>query len=289
MSRFVSHYGGLLRLWPWLSLAGGALLFVLAVGRLANVPARFSNVEMETALPLFVQVALAGGDRYLAANVGVFRAMTVSEANPPPAALQVQGKVQADAAWLNPAHEDNYYMAAAILSWGDQVSAANEVLGQAVAGRPFDFIPPFFLGFNHYYFLHDPLTAASYVKLAAERTDSAQNRQVFETTSARWTEQGSRPEEAIRILTAMQRATRLPGVKQYLGERIVSLNQLIDLRQASERYKTRYGRSPGDLADLIKVGLVRKLPPNPPGRAFVLDDAGIPQLINLRPPLRIRQ
>lgn len=289
MSRLVSRYGGGGRLWPWLSLAGGALLFVLAVGRLANVPARFSNVEMETALPLFVQVALAGGDRYLAANVGVFRAMTVSETNPAPAALLVQGKVQADAAWFNPAHEDNYYMAAAILSWGDQVAAANQVLGKAVAGRPFDFIPPFFLGFNHYYFLHDPLTAARYVKLAAERTDSAQNRQAFETTAARWTEQGSRPEEAIRILTAMQSATRLPGVKLYLEERIVSLRQLIDLRLACERYTSRYGRAPGELSDLVRVGLVRKLPPNPPGRAFVLDDTGVPQLVNLKSLPRIRQ
>jgi hypothetical protein len=37
------------------------------------------------------------------------------------------GKLQRDIAWFNPAHEDNYYIAAAILPWNGQVDAAQYV------------------------------------------------------------------------------------------------------------------------------------------------------------------
>lgn len=279
----------MLRQWsPWLGLCTALLMFTLAVAQLRSMPAQFVNLEMVTAMPRFVQVALSGGDRYLAANIVVFRALTLSQEQPSPETIHVQGQIQADAAWLNPAHEDNYYVAAATLPWNNEFEAGDYVLSRATEGRPFDFIPPFFRGFNHFYFRHDPRSGASYVKLAAERADS-DNRQAFETIAARWMEKGSEPEEAVRILTGMQQTSRSTSVKRYIEERIVSLKKLIALRTAADKYRNRTGHAPRQLSDLVKSGDMNKLPANPAGRAYVLNQEGIPVLINLPPASQVKK
>jgi len=270
------------RLLPWLMLAVGVALFVAAVAALKRMPLRLISLEMTTALPRFVQVVLAGGDRYLAANVDVFRALTVS-GKTSAVKLHVQGQIHADAAWLNPAHEDNYYVAAAMLPWDGEFDAADAVLAAATTARPFDAYPPFFRGFNHYYFRHDRLTGARYLRVAAERADSEQNRQAFETIAARWTEKGAQPDEAVRILAGMKETSRSAAVKVYLQQRIEHLQNLLALRAAADRYRERFHAPLGRLDDLVRSGLIPRIPQSLPDQVFVLDGDGVPISVN-RPP-----
>ena len=44
--------------------------------------------------------------------------------------------------WLNPAHEDNYYVATATLPWNGQVDAAQMILRRATLARQKDSQPP---------------------------------------------------------------------------------------------------------------------------------------------------
>ena len=60
---------------PWLVAILAAMVFVMATQRLKLAPRQSVSVEMQVALPLFVQVALAGGDRFLAANIAAIRAL----------------------------------------------------------------------------------------------------------------------------------------------------------------------------------------------------------------------
>lgn len=267
---------------PWYLLALGVGCFFSGVAGLTDLPMRLvDNLDMQTALPRFVQVALAGGDRYLAANIGVVRALTVSESSlKTRSAYQVQGVIQDDASWLNPGHEDNYYVAAAILPWNGQFAAGDRVLGRAMVGRPYDFLPPFFRGFNHYYFRRDPLRGAAYLKVAAQRADE-DNRQAFETIAARWSERGSGPEDALRILKGMRATTRSDGVKRYLDQRIANLDQLMVLREAATNLRKRTGKPLERLTDLIRPGGVTRLPANPQGQQFTLDADGMPILKDL--------
>ncbi|MCB1942779.1 MAG: hypothetical protein KDI53_12195, partial [Candidatus Accumulibacter sp.] len=112
--------------------------------------------EMEVAMPRFVQVLMAAGDRYLAANLDVFRALVVSAARMAADNYRILSIVQSDAGWLNPAHEDNYYLAAAILPWAGEISATQYILRMATEARPFDSGPPFFYAFNEMHFLKNP-------------------------------------------------------------------------------------------------------------------------------------
>lgn len=268
---------------PWFALLLGAGTFILGVARLQTIPLRFAYVELATALPKVMQVALSGGDRFLAANVDVFRVLTFSGIAPSPAKIHVQGQVQADAAWLNPAHEDNYYMATAVLPWNNEFQAGDTILARATDARPYDFAPPFFRGFNHFYFRHDPLTGAAYMKLAAERTAAEGNKQALEAMAIRWTEKGSTPEDALNLLLGMQRTTRSASVRSYLEERIDSLRALVRLREAAAQYRHQYGRSPLRLSDLVGAKLIQRIPADPPGRKFTLDNEGMPVLVPLTP------
>lgn len=54
-----------------------AMVFVPSAQRLKLAPRQSVNVEMQVALPLFVQVAMAAGDRFLAANIAAIRALWV--------------------------------------------------------------------------------------------------------------------------------------------------------------------------------------------------------------------
>jgi hypothetical protein len=55
-----------------------AAMFFASVQYLKTAPRQTVNVEMQVALPLFVQVFMAAGDRYLAANVAAIRALVVA-------------------------------------------------------------------------------------------------------------------------------------------------------------------------------------------------------------------
>ncbi len=92
-----------------------ALTFTATTQQLKSAPRQMVAIEMQVALPLFVQVFMVAGDRYLAANIAAIRALVVSTEKMKPEDYAILGKVQKDVSWLNPAHEDNYYIAFAIL------------------------------------------------------------------------------------------------------------------------------------------------------------------------------
>ena len=98
----------------WLLALVSALVFVATAERLKSAPRQSVSVEMQVAMPLFVQVFMAMGDRHLAANIAAIRALVVAPEKMRPEEFRILAKVQEDVSWLNPAHEDNYYIAFAL-------------------------------------------------------------------------------------------------------------------------------------------------------------------------------
>ncbi|HTJ96293.1 MAG TPA: hypothetical protein VL381_02400 [Rhodocyclaceae bacterium] len=122
------------KVFPWRQIAcivGCAALFVYAQGRLEGKLRMRPAGEIGVALPLFIQVALAGGDRYLAANTAAVRALVTEPSKMAAEEFHVLAKVQEGVSWLNPYHEDNYYTAAAVLPWYGQFDSAQVILQRA--------------------------------------------------------------------------------------------------------------------------------------------------------------
>jgi len=232
--------------------------------------------ELLVTMPRVAQILFSAGDRHLAANLSGFRVLVAETAKMNADDYAVQARLQRDIAWLNPAHEDNYYIAANILPWGDQVDAAEDVLRKSVAARPFDFLPAFHVGFIHYHFRRDPAEGARWLLMAAPRAVDQGDVWSLQVVAAKWMERGYDTVTAANIVGAMAANAPPGGFRSYLKLRAQRLNSLAQLQDAARAYRLRKGQSPVELKDLVTEGLLREIPQDPLGFGFVILPSGEP-------------
>ncbi|MDA8254634.1 MAG: hypothetical protein M0Z99_03180 [Betaproteobacteria bacterium] len=258
----------------WLFVLAFALVFTATSERLKSVPRQSVSVEMRVALPLFVQVFMAMGDRYLAANVAAIRALVVAPEKMRPEEFRILGKVQKDVSWLNPAHEDNYYIAFAILPQYGELDSTQIVLARAGGVRFFDYHPSFFYAFNQWYYKGDPVGASGWLRAAAEKMPDPDHRLTMQNMAARWIDKAQDTELAIRVVESMAREARRRDFRAYLETRVVRLRQLQQLRMAATTYRERFGKPLSNLQELVDSGILPVLPQDPFGFGFGFDKQG---------------
>ena len=258
----------------WLLALALALVFVASAERLKSAPRQSVSVEMRVALPLFVQVFMAMGDRHLAANIAAIRALVVAPEKMRPEEFRILAKVQEDVSWLNPGHEDNYYIAFAILPQYGELDSAQTVLARASRARFFDYQPSFFYAFNQWYYKHDPVGAATWLREAAEKLPDPDQRLTMQNMAARWMDKAQDTELAIRVVEAMAKEARRKDFRAYLELRVVRLRQLHQLRTAAIAYRERFGKPLPNLQELVDSGILTNLPQDPFGFGFGFDRQG---------------
>lgn len=256
-------------------------LAVFAVANLAlqETPARRVRLEMQVSLPWFVQVLMAGGDRYLAADAAAVRALVASTQNLDRDGFKVLAQVQKDVAFLNPAHEDNYYLATAILPWEGEFEATQQILSAAMKGRPFDELPPYYYGFNIFYFAKNPGEGAKWLLAASERSTDVGNRLALQDMAVRWLEKGNDPSVAVGIVEAMAQNAKEAAFREYLMKRVQRLKLLLGLELAADRFEREQGRKLASLDELVRMGYIVSLPTDPFGLGFDIDAGGRPVLL----------
>lgn len=253
-------------------------IYALSLSILAKQTRAVNTPELLVTTPRVVQILFSAGDRYLAANLAGFRVLVADTARMKPADYAVQARLQRDLSWLNPAHEDNYYIAANILPWGGEVEATEEVLRRAVDARPKDFLPAFHVGFIEYHFRRSPAEGARWLMLAAERAAEPGDQWGLQTVAARWIERGYDTNTAARMVDAMASSAPPGGFRSYLRMRAERLHDLARLRDAAKAFELRHGTPPTKLTDLVADGLLPEIPRDPLGAGFVLGPTGEPAL-----------
>ncbi|HCZ15350.1 MAG TPA: hypothetical protein DHV85_12305 [Candidatus Accumulibacter sp.] len=251
----------------------------------AVVPALYArprppvSPEMEVALPRFVQVLMAAGDRFLAANLDAFRALVVSTEAMSAGNYRILGIVQSDAAWLNPAQEDNYYIAAAILPWAGEVAAAQYILRQATEARPFDTGPPFYYAFNELHFLNNPVEGAKWLLIAARHSRDEMEQIQLQQIAALWASKGEDIEFSIRLHRAMARDTRHKAFARFLEKRAERLENLLRLDRAIDSYRQLVGQPPSSLQQLVDRSILPAIPLDPFLIPYAIDSKGKAQVV----------
>lgn len=258
------------------ALALGVGAYAFSVKHLKTIPPIRTADTLRVAVPPAIQIFVAGGDRYLAANTAVLRATLVgTDGRFDPDTIAILGRVHVDAAVLNPYHEDNYYLAEAILPWANNVKDAQTVLRLATQVRIHDAQPPFYLGFNEAYFNADFAKAGEAFNIAAERSPDEGMRLSLKVLAIRWLERSDDLTMAINITKALRDGSRDKALQQYLDVRVVRLSYLKQLRDLAAEYKKKYGKPITAIDDLVKSGLARVIPADPIGGAgFALDKNG---------------
>lgn len=249
----------------------GFLAFGGSVLQLKRHPFQNPSPEIQVALPLFAQVALSIGDRYLAANFASIRALVTSTARMKPEEYRVLAKVQQDASWLNPAHEDNYYIAGAILPWSGELEAAQIILRRASLARPYDYQPAFLYAFNLWHFKGESIAAANWLRMAAEKLPDDDDRLVMLNLAAKWVDKSDDLDTAINVVKALAQQAKRADFRKYLEARVQRLRDLKALRAQAEIFEARYGRPLQNLEELKLNGLIKDLPSDPFGFGFELD------------------
>lgn len=167
---------------------------------------------------------------------------------------------------LDPYFLDPYYLANSTLAWeGNRVKQANVLLEKGMDFRQWDWLLPFFAGFNYYYFLHDNANAAKLLEIAARRPGAVP---LLATLAARLSFQANQTESAVIFLEEMLRQATDDVSKREYGQRLAALKDILALEQAVAEFQIKEGRAPTKLAELVTLGIIQELPQEPYGGTY---------------------
>lgn len=262
------------------ALLAGLGTFVWATLQFSGLRLQQPNAEIRVALPIPIQIVLMAGDRYLAANWSSIRALVTETARMQEEEYRILAQVQQDGSWMNPAHEDNYYTAAAILPWNGELDAAQIILRRAATARPFDYQPAFFLAFNLMHYKGDVMAAAETLRAAATKLPDPDERLAMENLAAKWMDRSKDLAVAIGVVDAMAKQARRPDFRKYLETRSKRLRSLKQLREAAAEYVMKHGHPPSKLSQLVEAGMIDRIPADPFGFGFGIDSSGNVVLLN---------
>jgi tetratricopeptide (TPR) repeat protein len=173
---------------------------------------------------------------------------------------------------LDPYNMDAYYLAQAVLTFeSGNIQRVNELLEYGFQHRTWDWYLPFFISFNYAYFVKDYEKAAVYLTKAAELNPKVH---WFASLAARYYYEGGSTTLALAYLKEMIATTRSDAIKKRLVMRAAAFEKILQIEQAMEAYKKHLQQDPKDLTDLVKAGILARIPVDPYGGSFYLDDRG---------------
>lgn len=244
-----------------LALLAFALFATIAAWR-AQQPVLLTPqlVTDRVVIPAPLLVVLHGGDRFLAADLETMR-LSATGMDDRGVDTGYLVRAQREVARLNPCHEDNYYLANGLLTWGGAVDEGNEVLRAAVECRFWDEFPPFFYGINLSFFQRDNEEAARVLEIGAQR--STHNAAAMQRLAVMLrAEQFADERLALNYLTQQRDSATDAKLRDMLDKRVIRLQGLIYLREAQRRYEIDQGPLT-DLQQLIHQGIIAELPTDP--------------------------
>ncbi|MDH0103744.1 hypothetical protein N7320_20725 [Stutzerimonas stutzeri] len=256
-----------------LSLVAFALFAAIAAWRAQQpvllTPQLFAD---RVVIPAPLLVVLHGGDRFLAADLETMR-LSATGMDDRGVDTGYLVRAQREVARLNPCHEDNYYLANGLLTWGGAVDEGSEVLRAAVECRFWDEFPPFFYGINLSFFQRDNEEAARVLEIGAQR--STHNAAAMQKLAVMLrAEQFADERLALNYLTQQRDSSVDPKLKDMLDKRVIRLQGLIDLREAQRRYEAEHGPL-SELQQLLDRDVIAELPTDPLGLGYELRNGRI--------------
>jgi len=173
---------------------------------------------------------------------------------------------------LDPYNMDAYYFAQAVLTWETgMIEQVNELLKYGFAHRTWDWYLPFFISFNYAYFVKDFNKAAEYLEKVAELQPQVD---WYATLAARYYYEGGSTALALAYLQEMIPTARSEAIRTRMLTRAQAFERILQIEKAIADYKKRFQRQPKELMELVRTGLLKKIPDDPYGGSFYLDKEG---------------
>lgn len=181
-------------------------------------------------------------------------------------------KILDTATELDPHFFDPYYYANAFLPWdAGMVRETNALLQKGSTYRDWDWMLPFFIGFNNFYFLQNNGEAAEHLMEASRRPGGTKTQA---SLAARLAFKGNRTETAILFLEEVANNTGVGSQKDHYEKRIQILRSILVLEKGIALYEKEYGNPPTQLDELVKKKILKNIPVEPFGGRFYMDKHG---------------
>lgn len=172
---------------------------------------------------------------------------------------------------LDPYNMDAYYFAQSFLTWdAHQYKLANNLLDYGMKYRTWDWMLPFFAGFNSAYFMKNYAAAAKYYKRAGELSGSDLSKML----AGRYMQESGQTQLAIAYLTAMENGERNQVLKRDYSIRLAAFKEVRRIELARDRYKEVKGQPPVSVEQLVQDGFLTPPPVDPYGGKFYLEPDG---------------
>jgi tetratricopeptide (TPR) repeat protein len=180
-----------------------------------------------------------------------------------------------NAAELDPHFMDPYYLMNSALVWDRyKVEEVLSVMAKGADIRTWDSMLPFFVGFNYYYFLNNGEQSVDYLKLASKRSGG---NTFYDTLAARIAYKANKTELGIAYLEQQIHQTELEGRLdsiEPLKSRLEVLKGIRKIELAVEAYQKLFFRLPQDINELVKLGMLDRIPKDDLGGHYYLDAQG---------------
>ncbi len=173
---------------------------------------------------------------------------------------------------LDPYFFDPYFFANAFLPWdGGKVEEANRLLEKGSRYRDWDWMMPFFIGFNDFFFLHKDAEAAPYLMEASRRPGGDL---MLGSLAARLAFNENRTETAVYFLEETARRTDDESLKQRYEMRAQALRSIVVLEKGISVYKKKFGKLPMTIDELVNQKILKELPTDPYGGMYYVAQDG---------------
>ena len=156
----------------------------------------------------------------------------------------------------------------------DHVGVALDILEKGRNNHPADWRFPFYTGYIRYFSLGDPLEGGDAL-VAASRIPGSPP--YLPLLAARMLSEGRKPETALAFLSAMLNQETDPARREILNRRIREViveRDIQTMERAIEAYREKTGEMPAALTDLLRSGLLPRIPDEPHGGKYFLQQDG---------------
>lgn len=175
---------------------------------------------------------------------------------------------------LDPKFVFAYQAAGTVLGvWAGRLTESTAILKKGMQHNPHDWHLPFMLGYDYYYELCDPVSAATYFRIASELPGAPS---YLARLAARMTVEAGDPAAALEFLQRLHGQTsddRLREALEIRMKEIIVEQHLRLLEQAIHRYRAESGRYPVNVEDLLMRGILMEIPPEPFGGFYRINPA----------------
>ena len=173
---------------------------------------------------------------------------------------------------LDPYFFDPYYYANAFLPWdAGMVKETDLLLAKGSRYRDWDWMLPFFIGFNKFYFLKNDSESAEFLMEASRRPGGDP---MLASIAARLAYKENRTETAIYFLEQTAKNTEDRNIKDRFETRIQALKSILFLDNAVAEFKKKYGKIPANIEALVNKNIISQLPRDPYGGTYYLAEGG---------------